>query len=108
MEDLLEEWLSAPGVYPEARRAIEALDPVVREALNRALEPIALQAGETLFTCGDPRDAAFLILSGRISLMEPGPEGGDPAAPCVRRRGGGGRDRPGGSRPVHRHGTSPR
>ena len=76
MEDLLEEWLSAPAAYPEARHAIEALDPVVREELNRALEPIDLRAGETLFTCGDPRDAAFLILSGRISLTEPGPQGG--------------------------------
>ena len=76
MEDLLEEWLSAPAAYPEARRAIEALDPIVREELSRGLEPIALHAGETLFTCGDPRDAVFLILSGRISLMEPGPQGG--------------------------------
>ena len=108
MEDLLEEWLSAPAAYPEARCAIEALDPIVREELSQALEPIALHAGETLFTCGDPRDAAFLILSGRISLAEPGSEGGDPAGPCVRCRGGGGRDRPGGSWPVHRHGTSPR
>jgi lysophospholipid hydrolase len=76
MGDLLEEWLSAPGVYPEARRAIGALDPVVLGELNRALEPIALRAGDTLFTCGDPRDAAFLVLSGRISLAEPGSEGG--------------------------------
>ena len=76
MEDLLEEWLSAPAAYPEARRAIEALDPIVREELNRGLEPIDLHAGETLFACGDPRDAVFLILSGRISLTEPGPQGG--------------------------------
>jgi CRP-like cAMP-binding protein len=76
MEDLLEEWLSAPAAYPEARRAIEALAPIVREELSRGLEPIALRAGEALFACGDPRDAAFLILSGRISLIEPGSEGG--------------------------------
>ena len=76
MEDMLEEWLSAPAAYPEARCAIEALDPIVREELSRALEPIALQAGETLFTCGDPRDAVFLILSGRISLTGSGPQGG--------------------------------
>ena len=75
MEDLLEEWLSAPGVYPEARHAIEALAPIVRAELNRALEPIDVRAGEILFTCGDPRDAAFLILSGRISLTESGPQG---------------------------------
>ena len=75
MEDLLEEWLSAPAAHPEARRAIEALDPIVREELNRALERIDLHAGETLFACGDPRDAAYLILSGRILLTGQNPEG---------------------------------
>src|SRR5207253_1212004 len=54
---------------------IEALDPIVREALNRGLEPIDLHAGDTLFACGDPRDAAFLILSGHIALTEQGREG---------------------------------
>ena len=34
MEDLLEEWLSAPAAYPAARCAIEALDPIVREELR--------------------------------------------------------------------------
>ena len=42
----MEEWLSAPAAYPAARRAIEALDPVVREELDRGLEPIDLHAGE--------------------------------------------------------------
>jgi lysophospholipid hydrolase len=76
MKDLLEEWLSAPAAYPEARRAIEALDPTAREELDEALEPIDLPAGATLFACGDPRDAAFLILRGRISLTEESPQGG--------------------------------
>ena len=76
MEDLLEEWLSAPAAYPEARRAIEALDPIVREELNRGLERIDLHAGETLFARGDPRDAVYLIVSGRISLTGPGPQDG--------------------------------
>ncbi|MCU0501569.1 MAG: cyclic nucleotide-binding domain-containing protein, partial [Anaerolineae bacterium] len=76
MEDLLEEWLSAPGAYPEARRAIDALAPMVREELNRGLDPIDLHAGETLFAGGDPRDAVFLILRGRISLTEPCSQGG--------------------------------
>src|SRR5437868_7006240 len=71
----MEEWLSAPAAYPAARLAIAALDPIVREALDRELEPIDLHAGETLFTCGDPRDAAFLILSGRIALTEQSPQG---------------------------------
>jgi predicted acylesterase/phospholipase RssA/CRP-like cAMP-binding protein len=75
MKDLMEEWLSAPAAYPEARRAIEALDPIVRQALDRGLERIDLHAGETLFACGDPRDAAFLILSGRISLTGQSPQG---------------------------------
>ena len=72
----MEEWLSAPAAYPAARPAIEALDPIAREELDRALEPIDLHAGETLFACGDPRDAAFLILRGRISLTGQGPQGG--------------------------------
>ena len=76
MEDRLEEWLSAPAAYPAARLAIEALDPFAREELDRELEPIDLHAGETLFAGGDPRDAAFLILRGRISLTEQFPEGG--------------------------------
>ena len=76
MEDLLEEWLSAPAAYPAARLAIEALDPIAREELDQALEPIDLHAGETLFARGDPRDAAFLILRGRISLTEQCPQGG--------------------------------
>jgi lysophospholipid hydrolase len=80
MKDLMEEWLSAPAAYPEARRAIEALDPIVRQALDRGLEPIDLHVGETLFACGDPRDAAFLILSGRISLTEQSPQGRAPPA----------------------------
>ena len=71
----MEEWLSAPAAYPAARLAIEALDPIVRAALNRGLESIDLRAGETLFACGDPRDAAFLILSGRIALTEQCPGG---------------------------------
>jgi predicted acylesterase/phospholipase RssA/CRP-like cAMP-binding protein len=73
---MIEEWLSAPAAYPAARQAIEALDPSAREEMDRRLEPIDLQAGETLFVAGDPRDAAFLILSGRISVTEQALQGG--------------------------------
>lgn len=76
MKDPMQEWLSAPAAYPEARRAIEALDPIVREDLDRGLERVELHAGETLFACGDPRDAAFLIVSGRFSLEGEGLQGG--------------------------------
>lgn len=69
---MIEEWLSLPAVHPDARRAIEALPPIVREELDRALKPIDLRAGETLFTCGDARDAAFLILDGHIALTGQG------------------------------------
>ena len=102
---MIDEWLSAPGAYPEARRAIEALDPIAREQLDRGLEPIDLHAGETLFACGDPRDAAFLILRGHISLTGARPPGRCPAGPRVQPRGGGGRDRPGGAWPAHHHGA---
>jgi NTE family protein/lysophospholipid hydrolase len=68
--DRMEEWLSAPAAHPAARRAIEMLDPIARDELEQGLEPMDVPAGESLFACGDPRDAAFLILSGRISLAE--------------------------------------
>ncbi len=71
----MDKWLSAPWAYPAAHHAIEALDPIVREELDRGLEPVVLKAGETVFAAGDPRDAAFLILSGRISLTEHSPQG---------------------------------
>ncbi len=71
----MEEWLSAPGAYPEARRAIEALNPGAREELDRGLEPIELHAGDTLFDCGDPRDAAFLIVAGHIAVTGESPQG---------------------------------
>ena len=73
----MEEWLSSPATHPATRRAIETLDPIVREELDRGLERIDLHAGETLFACGDPRDAAFLILSGRIALTAQSPQGDD-------------------------------
>jgi len=72
----MEKWSSAPAAHPDARRAIEALDPIVREELDQGLEPIDLHVGETLFAAGDPRDAAFLILSGRISLTGQSSQGG--------------------------------
>jgi CRP-like cAMP-binding protein len=71
----MEEWLSAPGASPEARRAIEALDPAARDLLDRGLEPMDLHAGATLFANGDPRDAAFLILAGHILLTGDSPQG---------------------------------
>src|SRR5512146_546683 len=77
MNDPLEEWLSAPAAYPEARQAIGALAPVIREEFNRGLERINFQAGENLFAPGDPRDAVFLILSGHISVTEQSHAGGD-------------------------------
>lgn len=71
---MIEEWLSSPAAHPAARRAIEALDPIAREELDRAFEPIDLHAGETLFACGDARDAAFLILAGHITLTGQSPQ----------------------------------
>ncbi len=71
---MMEEWLAAPRAYPEARSAIGALEPAAREALDRALEPIDVRAGETLFAPGDPRDATFMIVSGRVALRAQSPE----------------------------------
>lgn len=76
MQDQIEEWLSAPAAAPEARRAIDALDPIVRQEMDRGLERIDLRAGDALFACGAPRDAAFLILTGHFSLEGEEPQGG--------------------------------
>ncbi len=108
MADLLEEWLSMPAAYPAARLAIEALDPQTREELGRELETVDLHAGETLFAAGDPRDAAFLILRGRIELMEQSPQAGAQRWPRAKPRGGGRRDRPGRPRAPHQHRAGPR
>jgi NTE family protein/lysophospholipid hydrolase len=72
--DLMEEWLSSPA-FLAAQPAFQALGPAVLEELAQRLEPADLHAGETLFACGDARDAIFFIMSGRIALVAQSPPG---------------------------------
>jgi predicted acylesterase/phospholipase RssA/CRP-like cAMP-binding protein len=72
--DLMEEWLS-PLAFLALQPAFEALDPTVLQELVERLESVALHAGETLFACGDARDAIFFIMSGRITFTAQNPQG---------------------------------
>lgn len=54
-----------------------ALGPLTPEARTRldALQSVALPRGTVLFRAGDPAGAFALILSGRVEVTLPGPEG---------------------------------
>ncbi len=45
------------------------LDPMLLHSLHDALDPVRLKAGETLFGQGDPGDALYIILNGRLELL---------------------------------------
>ena len=71
----MEDYLSSPAAFLAAYPAFQtlgssawAMDLNAWQEFAQGLEPVDLQAGETLFACGDPRDAAFLILGGHILL----------------------------------------
>jgi glutaminase len=63
-----------PPPVPPARvtlaehRLARGLDPEQLAALEAALVPRRFQAGEMLFTAGDPADAAFLLLEGEVTI----------------------------------------
>src|SRR5512145_3210462 len=44
------------------------LDPATLDALVAALEPVRLPGGQPLFLQGEPGDAAYLVLSGRLRV----------------------------------------
>lgn len=70
----MEERLSLPALLA-TQPAFQALDPDVLQDLVQRLEPTNLHAGDTVFTCGDERDAVFFIVSGRIALTAQCPKG---------------------------------
>lgn len=51
------------------------LPPDVAAELENAAEWVRLRAGETLFRAGDPADAAYVVLGGRLAVERPGPSG---------------------------------
>jgi glutaminase len=61
----------APGterVELAGHRLTRGLDEPTLTALAEVLEPRPFGAGETLFAAGDPADAAFLLLSGEVTI----------------------------------------
>ena len=71
----MEELPSSPAAFLATQPAFQALDRAVLQELAQEMELVNLRAGETLFACGDPRDAIFFVLSGRIALAAQSPQG---------------------------------
>ena len=57
-----------PRVTLTEHRLARGLGPSQLEALAEALVPLRFEAGEAIFTAGDPADAAFLLLEGEVTL----------------------------------------
>ena len=63
-----------PGSGPPPRvdlaehRLARGLGPARLAALEEALVPLRFEAGEKIFSVGDPADAAFLLLEGEVTL----------------------------------------
>lgn len=51
------------------------LRPEVIDLIAAALEPLVLEGGATLFRQGDPGDAAYVVLSGRLRILREGDAG---------------------------------
>src|SRR6185295_10410962 len=53
------------------------IDRAALQALGDAVEWVTLSAGETLFRQGDPGDAAYLVVSGRVRVAVSDEDGGE-------------------------------
>jgi CRP-like cAMP-binding protein len=53
----------------------EELPPDEREHLARLMNPFSAGAGETLFSEGDPSDGLYVLDSGTLEVVRPGPHG---------------------------------
>jgi len=58
------EQFTGPKLFPLLR-------PEQVHALSEVAEEISLDAGETVYTCGDVADDLFVVLSGQVSLRMP-------------------------------------
>ena len=57
------------------------LSPQVREVIERETSTVHLPAGQNLFLQGDPGDAFYIVLSGRLhACVSPKNGAGDPVA----------------------------
>jgi CRP-like cAMP-binding protein len=54
-------------------RSFEGLESAEAAALAARMDLVRLPAGQTIFRQGDPGDAVFLIVSGRVEIRIPGP-----------------------------------
>jgi glutaminase len=57
-----------PHVTLAEHRLARGLDPSQLAALEEATAPLRFEAGERIFTVGDPADAAYLLLEGEVTL----------------------------------------
>jgi glutaminase len=57
-----------PRITLAEHRLTRGLDPARLATLEDALEPLRFTAGQTIFTAGEPADAAYLLLEGEVTL----------------------------------------
>jgi glutaminase len=57
-----------PRVSLADHRLARGLDPSQLAALERVLVPLRFEAGERIFSAGDPADAGYLLLEGEVTL----------------------------------------
>jgi CRP-like cAMP-binding protein len=67
---------AARSIFPRTP-LFSALDEEHLRALIERVELRHLAAGETLFSRGDPADALFVVASGAVGVLLPGPDGED-------------------------------
>jgi len=60
---------------PAAKRVLNGLDSAYDTAFELALSPMRLTAGEILFHQGDPGEALYLIMRGRLAVQVINPDG---------------------------------
>jgi glutaminase len=59
---------ASPRVTLAEHRLARGLDPAQLAALEAALTPLRFEAGEKIFSVGDPADAGYLLLEGEVTL----------------------------------------
>jgi glutaminase len=57
-----------PRVTLAEHRLARGLDPAQLAALEEAVVPLRFEAGEKIFSVGDPADAGYLLLEGEVTL----------------------------------------
>jgi CRP-like cAMP-binding protein len=63
------EWSEAPAIQLSQLAPFADLDPAVLGALEVASTIVELEPGEILFRQGDPGDALYVIVTGRVQVL---------------------------------------